>query len=321
MNIYRKNGNLVEKYEIVSLQRNKLFQIRNKHGKFFSPELATLVDRILDGDYTVAAKILNLPDPTIFGIKVSVKKCFELSLVDNIIEEDYYKAVEFFNFNVPNGPVKNDPSVKLNMGFYYENVGDRLVKFGVKVDTERLTNIKVHILALCNREVRADLAYAIDKLIEGTYSVVPQIISIINGETLCGEACETRECQEYFGALRNAIKTEEIVSISGDEYYEWTEFLNIDCPKDFVPIAPVAHKEEEGEASANGASGGVGDPFAEDKDKNQEDAQALLNEKRVAYAREQLQLAEEASDQDMVQYWRNILDQIAPVEPVAQRAI
>lgn len=317
MYIFRKRNDIVEKFEIVSVDREGIYLAKKRFGRWFNPELTKLLEKLLDGDYTVTAKILNMPILDIFG----VKKCFKMEICDNILLEDYFRAVKFFNTSVPQGPVEVDNSIKLYSGFYYTNEGDRLVKYGVKFDTDRLVNIKVHCLAQCDYLNNGYLINLLDELLNGDFSIVPQIFRITDGEIRCN--CEEMPCRQYFDAIKSAIKVEEYVSLSNSEFYDFTRVLNIDCPEDFVPVVPDGYKKGK-DGSTQFESGTTGDPFAQDADKDSKAGDLILDQ-RLAYAREQLELSIQSHDDISIARWKDIISQIeqaysaGTMEPVVKQ--
>ncbi len=232
MNIYRKKGNLIEKYEVETINKEGIYLCRKRFGRFFNKDLSTLIDRLLDGDYTVVTKILNMPMPGIFNLK----KNFGLKFIDNIVLEDYFRAARFFDITIPYGPVEKDTPTPIFNGFYYGYEKNNLVKYGVRFDIERLINLRTHILAECKNREMPLLVSLIDKLLQGTYVVTEDIFAIVEGNKQC--SCEDRICSEYLEVIKKIITVLKYEELTVEEFAFCTDFFNIDCPEDYVPVAP-----------------------------------------------------------------------------------
>jgi len=308
MHIYKKRDKLVEKYEVVAFDRERLFQVRKfwnnfMGGKFFSDELATLVQKLLDGDNSVVLKILNMQMPKIYEAKL--KECFKLSFVENILLEDYYRASKFFGMRLPNAPIKSEDDNFFN-GYFYFKLGERMIRYGVKFDRDRLMNIRTHILASCRTMEEPGLVKMIDQLLQGKYAVTEDLLRTINNQYTCklenGRLCDGVGCREYYRALKDVIKIEEYAVITDKEFEHAIEFFNIDCPEDYVPIASTINYER-------GA-------FAYDSRKNVVGAASTVtdneNDPDVSFILEQIKTAKDTNDDVQYNYWTGMLANIAP---------
>lgn len=296
MEFFKQNGEFLEKYSIVSVDRDRVYKDKKRFGKWYSEELLSLVEKLLDGDYTVTAKIMNLPPQKALVFKIKPEEWIKSEFTgENMLLEDYYRAIKFFNdFRLPNVSSEDDNTVKLFNGFYYNAEDTRLVKYGVKFDTERLVKLRVHILAVCNSRDNSLLVDLIDDLLNGDYSVVPEILAIARKEQPC--SCPGVECSQYYSALRAAIKVEEFVSISNTEFEEFTKFLNMDCPEDHAPVKP---KEKED----------IGDPFKEEQSTGLIPAE-MLADMRMIYYRQEMEKALQEGRKDDVLKFQNFMDSL-----------
>lgn len=295
MYVYKRKGKLLEKYEVVSVDREALFQVRRfwskfLGGKFFNAELSTLVQKVLDGDNTAVLKVLNMQMPGMFEAKL--KGCFELRFSDENMElDDYFRACKFFGIRLPQAPIKTEPDMLYN-GFFYFKLGEKLVKYGVKFDIERLVNIRTHILATCRTVEKPALVKMIDKLLQGNYAVTPDLLKMIKDESGCpfgpsAKPCTDKSCKEYFRALRDTIKIDEFVVIDSELFNSAVRFFNIDCPEDYVPVSPEIQYERGAYAYAGRARA---------------NAEVEAIKKMIA----------EAPDEAQRAYWEDMLAQITP---------
>lgn len=237
MNIYKKRDNIIEKFEVVSVDKEGLYLSRKRFGRFFNKDLSTLIERVLDDDYTVVTKILNMPMPGFYGLK----KNFGLALVGDITLVDYFRAKRFFDISVPQGPVEKGKPTRIFNGYFFERDKENLVKYGVRFDPERLINVRTHILATGRQKDNLELINAIDKLLQGTFAATRDIFALIDKGIK--NPFKNTMCKEYFNVIKKIIFVSEYEKITIEEFNEWTDFFNIDCPEDFVPIAPSSYSE------------------------------------------------------------------------------
>lgn len=251
MEIFRQRNEsgvtFIDKYEITTVNKDKVYKDKARWGKWYSQELFTLADKLLSGDYSATAKVLNLPPQRVLGMRVKTEKWIATRYIDaSLREEDYFKFVKFFGIHVPNLPALDETAVRLYNGFYFATEDKRVVKYGVKFDKDRLGILRSHIGAACKNQDNSELLRLINLLMEkGDYSAVSEIMRIAVKAAPC--SCSETKCQEYYTGLKNCIQVEEYVSLSNAEFDEYTGFFNIDCPEIYVPVKP---KKQVSEAEA-----------------------------------------------------------------------
>ena len=295
MNIFRLSGERIDKYTITTVDKDRVYKDKKRFGRWYSQELKSLVDRLLDGDYVVAAKILNLPPQKVGLFRIKTEEWIRTEFLnDSICIYDYYRAVRFFDdIKLPNIPSEDVNTVKLYNGYYYEAEDTRLVKYGVKFDRMRLKYILVHIRSICGSRDDSRLIGLLDNLLKGDFSLVPEIFAIARKEQRCDCSCPTQECSQYFSGLLSAIEVEEYVSLSNAEFEEMTKTLDIDCPEEHAPIKP--RKRED-----------IGDPFAADSQGQVITGEGLVDA-RLSFLRGELDKAVASRDDVMISYWQNLI--------------
>ena len=138
--------------------------------------------------------------PKIYEAKL--KECFKLSFVENILLEDYYRASKFFGMRLPNAPIKSEDDNFFN-GYFYFKLGEKMIRYGVKFDKDRLMNIRTHVLASCRTMEEPGLIKMIDQLLQGKYAVTVDLLRTINNQYTCkfengARTCDGAGCKEYY---------------------------------------------------------------------------------------------------------------------------
>lgn len=243
---YKVIGNVVCKYRIQAINRQRLYNIRKGVRKYFvSNEIAKLIDKLLEGDISVAVSILNAPNKDLVGLK----ECFELGEpVDTISIENYHRMVNFFGKSVQNGPAENNDYLKMHSGHFYHrfdrNVpdNDEFVKFGVELDVDRLVNLKLHVVATC-LDKEGKLSGLLQELLDGNYDVVPDIYMICNSFVCSG--CLDPVCSQFWRSIQEALTIKEVSRVTGAEFKSFASFLTLDCPSDYLPTVVLRETRED----------------------------------------------------------------------------